>query len=98
MEETLNDLIARDLIVTDEMVDNSVLNAQPNLVKTRLVSPPRGKGRVRMVRIGQGETLVDLQACGGTHVARTGEIGRIRLGKIENKGRQNRRFNLHLED
>jgi misacylated tRNA(Ala) deacylase len=53
---------------------------------------------VRLVRIGQGADQVDLQPCGGTHVARTGEIGRLRLGKVEKKGRQNRRVYLHLED
>jgi misacylated tRNA(Ala) deacylase len=57
-----------------------------------------GSGRVRLVRIGQGADQVDLQPCGGTHVARTGEIGRLRLGKVEKKGRQNRRVYLHLED
>ena len=61
------------------------------------VMPPTGQGRVRLVRIGTGADQVDLQPCGGTHVARTGEIGRLRLGKIENKGRQNRRVNLHLD-
>ncbi|HBT00553.1 MAG TPA: Ala-tRNA(Pro) hydrolase, partial [Citreicella sp.] len=49
------------------------------LIKTMSVSPPRGEGKVRLVRIGQGGDQVDLQPCGGTHVARTGEIGRIRL-------------------
>jgi misacylated tRNA(Ala) deacylase len=62
------------------------------------VAPPRGQGRVRLIRIGTGPTQVDLQPCGGTHVARTGEIGRLRLGKIEKKGARNRRVNLHLDD
>jgi misacylated tRNA(Ala) deacylase len=56
-----------------------------------------GQGRVRLVRIGAGETPVDLQPCGGTHVRTTGEIGRVRIGKIEKKGKRNRRVNLHLE-
>ena len=55
------------------------------------VKPPRGIGRLRLMRIGDGD-LVDLQPCGGTHVARTGEIGPIRVVKIENKGKQNRRI------
>jgi misacylated tRNA(Ala) deacylase len=50
-----------------------------------------------LVRIGQGAAQVDLQLCGGTHVARTGETGRIRVGKIDKKGRQNRRVYLHLD-
>jgi misacylated tRNA(Ala) deacylase len=60
------------------------------------VMPPVGQGRVRLVRIGSGAEQVDLQPCGGTHVARTGEIGRVSLGKIENKGRQNRRISVIL--
>ena len=56
------------------------------------VAPPRGTGRLRLMRIGEGETQVDLQPCGGTHVARTGEIGRVAVVKIENKGKQNRRI------
>jgi misacylated tRNA(Ala) deacylase len=53
---------------------------------------------VRLIRIGQGAAQVDLQPCGGTHVARTAEIGALRLGKVEKKGRQNRRVYLHLDD
>jgi misacylated tRNA(Ala) deacylase len=60
------------------------------------VRPPMGQGRVRLVRIGVGAGQVDLQPCGGTHVARTGEIGRVEIGRIENKGRQNRRVTLTL--
>ena len=55
------------------------------------VRPPRGTGRLRLMRIGD-ETLVDLQPCGGTHVSRTGEIGPVQVVKIENKGKQNRRI------
>jgi len=62
------------------------------------VQPPRGSGQVRLVRIGDGDGdgQVDLQPCGGTHVARTGEIGKLSVGKIEKKGRQNRRVTIHL--
>ena len=55
-----------------------------------------GQGRVRLIRIGEDEDQIDLQPCGGTHVARTGEIGQVRIGKIENKGQQNRRVNIHI--
>jgi misacylated tRNA(Ala) deacylase len=51
---------------------------------------------VRLVQIGEGDGTVDLQPCGGTHVARTGEIGKLRIVKIENKGRQNRRVTIEL--
>ena len=67
------------------------------LVKTMSVAPPKGAGMVRLVRIGEGDEQIDLQPCGGTHVARTGEIGALRLGKFEKKGRQNRRVYLHLD-
>lgn len=97
LEQALQALIDRDLPVTEDWITDAELDANPALVKTMSVSPPRGSGRVRLVRIGQGEGQVDLQPCGGTHVARTGEIGRIRLGKIEKKGRQNRRVYLHLD-
>ncbi|MEX5728546.1 misacylated tRNA(Ala) deacylase [Rhodovulum iodosum] len=97
LQEALNALIARDLPVTEDWITDDDLAANPGLVKTMSVAPPTGQGRVRLIRIGQGDAQVDLQPCGGTHVARTGEIGPVRLGKIEKKGRQNRRVNLHLE-
>ena len=97
VEHRLNALIDRDLVVTNGWISEAELDANPALVKTMSVQPPRGKGQIRLVRIGEAETQVDLQPCGGTHVARTAEIGRIRLGKIENKGRQNRRVNIHLD-
>jgi len=97
LEAALNALVARDLPVTEDWITDAELDANPGLVKTMSVAPPRGAGLVRLVRIGSGADRVDLQPCGGTHVARTGEIGRLRLGKIENKGRQNRRVNLHLD-
>ncbi len=98
LQARLQDLIDRDLPVTEDWITDAELDANPALVKTMSVQPPRGAGRVRLIRIGQGEDQVDLQPCGGTHVARTGEIGRVRLGKIEKKGRQNRRVYLHLDD
>ena len=68
-----------------------MLDSDPGLVRTMSVQPPRGMGRLRLMRIGEGDPI-DLQPCGGTHVSRTGEIGRIQIVKIENKGRQNRRI------
>ena len=96
LEEALNALVAHDLPVTEDWITDADLAANPGLVKTMSVAPPSGAGRVRLVRIGEGDAQVDLQPCGGTHVARTGEIGALRLGKIEKKGRQNRRVTVHL--
>ena len=92
IEAGLNALIEADHPVRIEWVDEAVLDADPALVRTMSVAPPRGTGRLRLMRIGEGDVLVDLQPCGGTHVARTGEIGRLSVLKIENKGRQNRRI------
>lgn len=97
IEERLNALISRDLTVSEEWISDAELEANPNLVKTLRVKPPMGAGRVRLVRIGDGAETVDLQPCGGTHVRRTGEIGRVRIGKVEKKGKQNRRVYVHLE-
>jgi len=97
LETHLAMLVDRDLPVTEEWITDAELDANPALVKTMSAAPPRGAGRVRLIGIGTGEDRVDLQPCGGTHVARTGEIGALRLGKIEKKGRQNRRVYLHLD-
>jgi len=98
LDEQLNMVIDRDLPIIEEWITDAELAANPGLVKTMSVAPPVGSGKVRLIRIGTGGEQIDLQPCGGTHVARTGEIGRVRLGKVENKGRQNRRVYLHLDD
>ena len=90
----LNRLIAGDHAVTSEWISDAELAAQPELVKTMSVKPPSGAGRVRLIRIAD----LDLQPCGGTHVARSGEIGRVEVRKIQKKGRQNRRVSLVLVD
>ena len=93
----LNALIDRNLAVTETWITDAELEANPGLVKTMSVMPPTGAGRVRLVRIGEdGAAQVDLQPCGGTHVRSTGEIGKVTLGKIEKKGRQNRRVSVIL--
>ena len=92
IEAGLNALIEADHPVRIEWVEEAVLDSNPDLVRTMSVAPPRGTGRLRLMRIGTDSALVDLQPCGGTHVARTGEIGRLSVVKIENKGRQNRRI------
>lgn len=90
----LAEWIAEDRAIRHFWIDAAELEARPELVRTMSVRPPTGSGRVRLVEIAG----LDLQACGGTHVRSTGEIGRIDVGKIENKGRQNRRVNLVLVD
>ncbi len=94
----LNDLIARDLAISEDWITEAGLDANSGLVKTMSVQPPRGAGKIRLVRIGTETEQIDLQPCGGTHVARTSEIGRVRIGKVEKKGAQNRRVYIHLDD
>jgi len=96
LQARLGKLVDRDLAVTESWITDAELDAKPDLVKTMSAAPPRGAGQVRLIAIGADEARVDLQPCGGTHVARTGEIGALRLGKIEKKGRRNRRVYLHL--
>jgi misacylated tRNA(Ala) deacylase len=98
LEDALNALIARDLEVSETWITEAELDQNPGLVKTMSVQPPRGAGRIRLVRIGEGAEQVDLQPCGGTHVKRTGEIGRIAFGKIEKKSKLNRRVRISLVD
>ena len=98
IEQALQAFVAMDAVVSEDWIDQATLDAHPELVKTLTVKPPRGAGRIRLVRIGAGDDQIDVQPCGGTHVARTGEIGALRLGKIEKKGQMNRRIYLHLDD
>src|ERR1700730_1506831 len=90
--EEINKLIALDRPVTPQWNTDEELAARPELGKTMSVRPPMGAGRVRLLAI-EG---IDLQACGGTHVVRTGEIGRVECIKIENKGKMNRRLVIAL--
>ncbi|KKB80899.1 Ala-tRNA(Pro) hydrolase [Devosia soli] len=90
LDAALNAMVDADHAVTTEWISDEEMLAKADLIKTMKVKPPMGQGRVRLVRIGD----IDLQPCGGTHVVRTGEIGTLAIGKIENKGKQNRRVNL----
>jgi misacylated tRNA(Ala) deacylase len=90
--QKLNALIAANAAVATRWITDEELAANPGLVKTMSVKPPTGSGRVRLVEI-EG---VDLQPCGGTHVLRTGEIGRAEVVQIEKKGRINRRVRIAL--
>jgi misacylated tRNA(Ala) deacylase len=88
----LNQLIAADHVVQSRWISDDELAATPELVRTMSVKPPSGQGKVRLLEI----VGIDLQPCGGTHVARTAEIGRVDIAKIENKGKMNRRVNITL--
>ena len=90
----LANLVAADHPVSCRWITEEELDANPDLVRTMSVQPPRGKGSIRLLEV-KG---VDLQPCGGTHVHSTSEVGAVRIGKVEKKGRQNRRVNIHLDD
>ena len=89
----INKLVAEDRSVGARWITDEELSNNPDLVRTMSVSPPSGSGKVRLLEIPD----VDLQPCGGTHLARTGEGGRVRVSKIENKGKRNRRVNIVFE-
>ena len=84
------EMIATDAEVRMRWISEEELAANPGLVKTMSVKPPSGAGRVRLVEI----VSLDLQPCGGTHVARTSEIGAVRVSQVEKKGKQNRRVRI----
>jgi misacylated tRNA(Ala) deacylase len=86
-------LVAANHPVSCRWISDEELEAQPELVRTMSVQPPKGAGQVRLLDI----ESVDLQPCGGTHLKSTGEVGQVRIGKVEKKGKRNRRVSIHLE-
>ncbi|MCR9212576.1 MAG: alanyl-tRNA editing protein [Proteobacteria bacterium] len=90
----LNRLIQGNHELSSDWITDEELDAKPDLVKTMSVQPPRGSGRIRLIKVSD----IDLQPCGGTHVRNTSEIGEVRVRKIEKKGRQNRRVSLIFAD
>jgi misacylated tRNA(Ala) deacylase len=94
IENKINQLVKDDHEISYQWITLEELDNQPDLVRTMSVNPPRTNNKIRLVKIGS----IDLQPCGGTHVKRTKEIGNIRIGKIENKGKMNRRVNLSISD
>lgn len=90
----LNRLVEENHRVSARWISDEELAANPELVRTMSVKPPTGSGQVRVLEVED----VDLQPCGGTHVAATGEIGRVRVRKIEKKGKHNRRVNLEFAE
>jgi misacylated tRNA(Ala) deacylase len=92
IERETNALVARGIATETVWITDEELDARPELVKTMSVQPPRGAGRVRLLRI----PGIDLQPCGGTHVRNIAEIGAIRVLKIRSEGRRNRRVEIAL--
>ena len=76
-------------------ISEAELEANPDLVRSKNVKPPRGVGQIRLVCIGD-DGIIDSQPCGGTHVGETQEVGEIHIGKIEKKGRENRRMRIRF--
>ena len=92
IERESNALIARAVATETLWITDAELAARPELVKTMSVKPPQGAGRIRLLRIAG----IDLQPCGGTHVGNIGEIGALRVLRIRNEGRRNRRVEIAL--
>ena len=90
----LNRLVEENHCLSASWINDEEMEAQQDLVRTMSVKPPSGTGKVRLMHV-EG---VDLQPCGGTHVKASGEIGQVRVSKIENKGKHNRRVNIVLTE
>ena len=91
--EGTNELIGRAIATESDWITDQELDARPELVKTMSVQPPRGQGRIRLLRI----PGIDLQPCGGTHVANIAEIGGIQVVRIRNEGKRNKRVEIALK-
>tara|TARA_B110000438_G_scaffold271084_1_gene288704 strand:- start:1054 stop:1755 length:702 start_codon:yes stop_codon:yes gene_type:complete len=94
IQKSLNQILKHNHAITYKWIENSELEKKPELVRTMSVKPPSIDTKIRLVQIGD----IDLQPCGGTHVKNTSEIGSIIIGKIENKGKMNKRINISLSD
>ena len=93
--EKMMELVNANHPIFTRWITDDELAANPGLIKSKNVRPPTGTGRIRLVCIGENAS-VDSQPCGGTHVATTGEVGAIHIGKIEKKGKENRRFRIRF--
>ena len=93
--ENINKLIEKNYEVKISSITEEELEANPELVRTMAVQPPRGSGKIRMISIGED---IDYQPCGGTHVNNTSEINLVTKVKVENKGRMNKRVILELNN
>ncbi len=94
IDRRLNDAIRTGAAVGKRWISDEELDAQPELVKTLSVQPPRGSGRIRLIEIDG----LDLQPCGGTHLENINEIGPVRVKKIEKKGKHNRRVIVEFDN
>ena len=94
IQEKLDQILKNNHKIIYEWIGSEELEKKPELIRTMSVKPPKTNGKIRLVKIGN----IDLQPCGGTHVENTSEIGCIIIGKIENKGKMNRRINISLSD
>ena len=92
IEARINELVRSNTATRPLWITDAELDSRPELVRTMSVAPPRGEGRVRLLEI----PGIDLQACGGTHVANTGEIGGLKVVRIRSEGKKNKRVSLEL--
>ena len=92
IEAQLNELVRAGVATRAIWISDAELDARPELVRTMSVAPPRGAGRVRLLEI----PGIDLQACGGTHVANTAEVGALKVARIRSEGKRNKPVTLEL--
>jgi misacylated tRNA(Ala) deacylase len=92
IEARVNELVRAAVDTRARWITDAELDVHPELVKTMSVAPPRGEGRVRLLEI----PGIDLQACGGTHVANTAEIGKLKVVRIRSEGKRNKRVTIEL--
>ena len=93
--EKMMAIINQNHPVFTRWITEDELDANPDLVRSKNVKPPRGVGKIRLVCIGD-DAAIDSQPCGGTHVSETAELGQMHIGKIEKKGRENRRMRIRF--
>ena len=95
ISEKMMELVRDNHPIFEHWISEAELDANPDIVRSKNVRPPRGLGDIRLVCIGK-KPAFDSQPCGGTHVSETQEVGEIHIGKIEKKGKENRRFRIRF--
>ena len=96
MNQQIEEIIKNNYPVFTKQISGEEFNDNPHLAKGAAVSPPVIDNKVQIVQIGD-DKILDIQACGGTHIRSTGEIIGLEIGKIENKGKRNRRVNIRFK-